>query len=84
MKFSIETLQKAPHKKQGKRNGTEHLVEATARDFGGYPHPEFAEFAEWLMGFPPHWTQLECMQLETQSARSWQGGLGDACESDTN
>ena len=57
MKFSIAALCSAPQKKRGNFTRTEYLAEAVAIEFGGYLHPEFAE---WLMGFPRGWTECDC------------------------
>jgi hypothetical protein len=73
--FSIAALLNAPHMKGGKRNGTEYLPEAVAKEFGGYVHPQFSE---WLIGLPRDWTLIDCTRLETQPApRSLNGSGGD-------
>lgn len=55
--FSLKTLRRTfasrePRRGRGPSSG--NLVEHMADEFERYPHPEFVE---WLMGFPPRWTE---------------------------
>lgn len=56
LKFSIQQLNNHTMNQRGKGFGAACLVSAIADDYGQYPT---AEFAEWLMGYPQGWTELE-------------------------
>lgn len=64
--FSIEQLAAAPGRKKGSWKGFATFPEEIALVCDYFPHPEFAE---WIMGYPPGWTDLE--PLGTGRFRQW-------------
>jgi len=59
--FSIEQLAAAPGRKKGSWNGYATFPEELARTCGYSPAPEFGE---WLMGWPPGWTDTEPLGMD--------------------
>jgi hypothetical protein len=64
--FSIDQLAAAPGRKKGSWNGYATFPEEVALLCGYSPDPEFAE---WLMGWPPGWTDIE--PLATGRFQQW-------------
>ena len=73
------SLWATPTVNDAKSRGTSSLGRSLAREVGGYPNPEFCE---WLMGFPPNWTEVAREMYPTpraQSGVSRKPGTGGRC-----